>query len=86
MTNRIKLLINWYELEGNNLVGELEITDMSIDEILALFDAPFWNGAYQCWAIEPQHVPALQPHINHIIQPQRYAYFLEAIKINSQLA
>lgn len=86
MTNRIKLLINWYELAGNNLVGEYEITDMTIDEILALFDAPFWNGSYHCWAIEPQHVPVLQPHIDHIIQPQQYAYFLEAIKINSQLA
>lgn len=81
--NRIKLLLNWYELQGKNLIGEEELHDLSIDAMLKLFDDPFWNGQYQCWAVEPQHVSALQPHIKHVLQPQLHAYFVEAIRITT---
>lgn len=84
--NRIKLLLNWYELQGNNLIGEEELHGLSIEEVLKLFDEPFWNGQYQCWAIEPQHVAALQPHTSHALQPQLHAYFVEAIRIHTQTA
>jgi hypothetical protein len=80
--SRIKLVLNWYELTGKNLIAEEKLTGISIDEILALFDAPFWNGLYHCWAVDKQHIGILQPHVKHIIQPQLYAYFIEAININ----
>ena len=84
MTKRIKLLLNWYELEGKCQIGEEEIPGLSIDDILKLFKEPFWNGVFQCWAIEAQHIAVLQPRINHTMQPHLYAYFLEATSINSQ--
>ncbi len=80
MPNQIKIILNWYELEGKNLIGEEEIQDLSISDILRVFDAPFWNGLYQCWALEPQHVAAIQPHVGHILQLDRHAYFIETIK------
>lgn len=82
MTNQTKIILNWYELEGKSLIGEEEIQDLSISDILKIFEAPFWNGLYQCWAIEPQHVAAVQPYVSHIIQPEVYAYFIETIKNN----
>ena len=86
MTNHIKLTLNWYELDGKSQIGEAELVGLSIDDILKIFDEPFWNGSFQCWAIEPQHIAALQPKVSHTIQPQLYAYFLEATRINSQSA
>ena len=82
MKNRIKLLLIWYELQGENLIAEEELTAMNIDEVLTLFEVPFWNGLYHCWAVEKRHVKTLQPHLMHPIQPQLYAYFLEATKLN----
>ena len=70
--------------EKLRLIIEEALTGLNIDEVLTLFEAPFWNGLYQCWAVEKQHVKALQPHSRHLIQPQLYAYFLEAIKLNTQ--
>jgi hypothetical protein len=84
VANHIKILLNWYELEGKSQIGEEEMQGLSIEDILSLFDAPFWNGLYQCWAVETQHVAALQPHIGHIIEPHRYAYFIETINLAPQ--
>lgn len=79
--DHIKLLLNWYELQGKNLIGEEECHDLTIEAVLKLFDVPFWNDRYHCWAVEPQHVATLQPHFKHTLQPQLHAYFLEAFRI-----
>lgn len=81
---RIKLLLNWYELQGENLVDKEELHDLSIDDILKLFGVPFWNDQYHCWAVESQHVATLQPHVHHHMQPQLYEYFVEAIRVSYQ--
>ena len=80
MNTRIKLLLNWYELKGDKQIAEEELTGITITDVLTIFDAPFWNGLYHCWAIDKQQIKALQPHCRHVIQPQYHAYFLEAIK------
>ena len=84
VANHIKILLNWYELEGKSQIGEEETHDLTIEDILRLFEAPFWNGVYQCWAVETPHVAALQQHVEHIIEPQRYAYFIETINLTPQ--
>lgn len=80
----VALVLNWYELKGKNLIGEEPIRNMSADEMLKLFDAPFWNKIYHCWAVEKEHIATLQGHVDHIIDPGRYAYFVEIYKINNQ--
>ena len=82
MTSQIRLLLSWYELHGQQPVAEEELADMRIEAILALFAAPFWNGVYQCWAVEQQHVAALQPHVQHVIELHSYDYFVEAIRFD----
>ncbi len=33
---------------------------------------------YDCWAIREQHVKLLQQHVKHIIDIEKYDYFVEA--------
>ncbi|TNF39084.1 MAG: hypothetical protein EP315_00295 [Gammaproteobacteria bacterium] len=78
----VALVLNWYELKGKNLVGEEPIRNMSSEDILKLFDAPFWNKIYHCWAVENTHIPVLQPHVDHHIDAEQFAYFVEIYRIN----
>lgn len=79
---RANLMLNWYEREGKSLVGEEPLPGMSLDDALQLFDTPFWNGMYHCWAVESEHIKTLQPHAKHPINPAKYSYFVEAYKVN----
>ena len=76
----IDLVLNWYELKGNDLIGEEPIHGISVKNILELFDAPFWNGIYHCWSVETKHIASLNPLVSHVINPQEYAYFVEIYK------
>lgn len=76
----VTLVLNWYEKSGNSLIGEEVIQGMNLDEILNMFEAPFWNKNFQCWAIDDSHVANIQPHVKHILEPKKYCYFIEAYK------
>jgi len=77
----IALNLNWYDNDGNNLVDEEMITNMSVDEILALFDAPFWNQLYHCWEASNKELKAIRPNVKHTIDTDKYSYFVEIYKI-----
>lgn len=74
----VTLVLNWYEKTGNDLVGEETINDLTLDSILDLFEAPFWNKNFQCWAIDDSHIASIQPHVKHHLDTQKYSYFIEA--------
>lgn len=76
----VSLVLNWYEKVGNNLVGEEPIKNLTVDDILKLFDAPFWNKIYHCWALEQPGFATIQPNVQHQIDPDKYAYFVEIYK------
>jgi len=69
--------LNWYEKRGENLLGEEPLSGISEAELLKIFDAPFWNGIYQCWSLEPGQMPMIQPHVDHHLEPSKYLYFVE---------
>ena len=79
----VQIVLNWYELKGSSLIAEEPINDMSEEDVLNLFDAPFWNKLYHCWAIEPAHISELQKHVQHKINTKEYAYFVEIYKLNN---
>lgn len=81
----IDLVLNWYEINGNNLIGEEPIHGISVKNILELFEAPFWNGIYHCWSVENKHIAMLDSLVRHEIDPQEYAYFVEIYKKRSSL-
>ncbi|MCW8855705.1 MAG: colicin E3-like toxin immunity protein [Gammaproteobacteria bacterium] len=77
----IALKLNWYENEGNNLIGEEAIANMSVDQMLELFDAPFWNQLYHCWEAQSKELKVIQPNVDHHINTRKYSYFIEIYKI-----
>lgn len=78
----IVVALNWYEKEGKNLVGEEPVQNLSVTDTLALFDAPFWNKLYHCWALDNKQIERLQAYVRHRIDTDKYTYFLEMYKIN----
>ena len=79
----IKLVLNWYEIKGNNLIGEEIIKDINSDDILKLFKTPFWNRLYHCWVVKKNHIKILQKHVGHKINTAEYCYFVEIINISN---
>ena len=80
----VKLLLNWYEIEGNSLVGEETIQSMSACDLLKLFNSPFWNKLYHCWALEHEQIATLQEHVQHKIDTTKHSYFVEIYKLTEQ--
>lgn len=76
----IALKLNWYEIQGTNLIGEEPINDLTVEDILKIFDAPFWNKLYHCWSVNEAQIAALTPHVKHPIEPNKYSYFVEMYK------
>ena len=76
----VSLVLDWYEIKGKSLVGEEPIRDLTADDMLKLFDAPFWNEIYHCWAVENEHIKSLQGHVDHQIDPSQFSYFVEIYK------
>jgi len=81
----IAIVLNWYEKEGMNLIDEEPILNLTVDDVLNLFEAPFWNKLYHCWAVKKNHIPALQANVNHQIDFSRYSYFVEIYKLTRQV-
>jgi len=81
-TNHVKLILNWYEIKGKNLIGEEPIKNLSADDMLKLFNAPFWNKLDHCWSVEHAHIGLLQANTNHQIDTKKYSYFVEIYKID----
>ncbi|MDH5764474.1 MAG: cloacin immunity family protein [Gammaproteobacteria bacterium] len=81
----VAINLNWYDNEGNILTGEEPISNMTVDEVLHLFDAPFWNKLYHCWKASRKELKVIQPNIQHQIDTKKFSYFVEIYKIqNSQ--
>ena len=82
----IKILVSWYNHSDRQLAGEEPVENLSEKDVLKIFDAPFWNNAYLCNALENKaHYDAIQKNISHTIDPDKHSYFLEMFKIEEQL-
>jgi len=83
----LKVMLTWYRLDDRQLAGEEVIHTLTEQNVLDLFNAPFWNHAYLCNALEnKQHFKSIQKNISHILEPDKYSYFLEMFKIEEQLS
>lgn len=81
-STHVKLILNWYEIKGNHLIGEDNIHNMSSDDILNLFNTPFWNELYHCWSVDKSKVETLQKNVSHKIDVKKYSYFVEIYNIS----
>jgi hypothetical protein len=81
-SDNYEVQLNWYEKKGNNLIGEEPIKNLTVDDVLKIFDAPFWNKIYQCWAITPAQAQHIQAKAKHQLDTDKYSYFIELYKVN----
>ncbi len=73
-----ELILNWYKVNGKNLVGEEKLSELSIRKLLNILGNPLWNQMYHCWTVELKHMPELQPFVEHEFNPDKFVYFIEA--------
>ncbi len=73
-----ELVLNWYKLNGKNLVGEESLQQLSIRKLMKILGNPIWNQLYHCWTVELKHMPELQPYVEHKFDPEKFVYFIEA--------
>jgi hypothetical protein len=72
-----ELILNWYKLNGKNLLDEEVLSGLPVKTLLKVLGNPIWNEIYHCWAIETKHMPNLQSYIEHQFDPDKFSYFIE---------
>ncbi len=75
-----ELILNWYKINGKNLIGEESLSSLNIRKLLNVLGNPIWNQLYHCWTVELKHMPELQPFVHHQFNPEKFVYFIEAYK------
>lgn len=81
LKGQYELILNWYKINGKNLLGEEQLTKLPIAKLLKSLGNPIWNHIYHCWAIEPKHVPEIQLYSEHKIDLEKYVYFIEVYQV-----
>ncbi len=77
-----ELVLNWYKINGKNLLGEEVLKGLPIKTLLNLLGNPIWNHIYHCWAVESKHMSVLQAYTEHVFDPDKYTYFIEVYNNN----
>jgi len=72
-----EIILNWYKINGKNLVDEEILKDLQINTLLKVLGNPIWNDIYHCWSIELKHIPNLQAYAKHKFEPEKFHYFIE---------
>ena len=82
LKGQYELVLNWYKINGKNLLAEEVLIDLPIKTLLKVLGNPIWNQIYHCWAVELKHMAELQPYAKHQFDPDKYTYFIEAYNNN----
>ncbi len=75
---KYEIILNWYKVNGKNLLDEEILTGLQISTLLKILGNPIWNDIYHCWAVEAKHIPNLQAYVQHQFNPDKFTYFIEA--------
>jgi len=80
----IRRHVSWYAKEGNEFIADENIANMELNSLQKLFHIETDNPMYDCWEIEEQHVETLQKHVEHVINIEKYDYFVEATLVGEK--
>ncbi len=78
INGKYELILNWYRVNGKNLLDEEVLTKLDINTLLRILGNPIWNDIYHCWAIENKHISDLQNYTQHKFNTDSFIYFIEA--------
>lgn len=76
--DHFELILNWYKVNGKSLAGEESLSGLHIKNLMTILGNPIWNQIYHCWQIETKHIPEIQAYAEHILDPEKFVYFIEA--------
>ncbi len=78
----VRRYISWYEKTGDDFIDDEDLFGIKLDVLQKLFNVDKSNPMYDCWKIKGSHVAILQKHLKHIINIEKYDYFVEAESID----
>lgn len=70
-------VIRWYEKQGDRLVGEMKLGNVSLPELQALFNQSSDDPMHYCYPVLPSHISYLEQKLNRAIDLEQYDFFLE---------
>ena len=75
---KIDRVLRWFEKEGDDLVGEKVITNISLESLQKLFGIDSENPMYDCYLVESaEQINYLQNILNSELDTKSYDYFIE---------
>jgi hypothetical protein len=75
----IERFIRWFEKDpGDALVGESELSKVSLSSLQKEFGVQPDNPMYDCFSVEPKHLDFLDKYCDVDIDLSKFDYFIEA--------
>lgn len=72
-------MLRWFEKHPRGrLVGEAELTDLSLSVLQQAFGAQPDDPMYDCWVVEESHLELLKRHSSEGLDLETFDYFVEA--------
>jgi hypothetical protein len=80
----VNRVLRWFEKEGDNLVGEKIIDNVSLEHLQKLFEVDSENPMYDCYPVESaEQINYLQSLLNFELDTQSYDYLVECDLVES---
>ncbi len=74
----VNRVLRWFEKEGDDLVGEKIINNISLEYLQKLFGINSENPMYDCYPVESaEQINYLQNLLNFELDTKSYDYFIE---------
>lgn len=87
MKGSIRLIraLEWYQVVGQELIGEIALPELAISHLEQLFgvqeDDPLYFNMYR---VNENHVSLMKEHLQHEFNFQRFSYFISCTAISNK--
>jgi hypothetical protein len=79
----VNRVLRWFEKEGDDLVGEKVINNISLEYLQKLFGIDSENPMYDCYLLESaEQINYLQNLLNFELDTKSYDYFIECDRVS----
>lgn len=81
----VNRVLRWFEKEGDELIGEKKIDNISLESLQKLFGIDSENPMYDCYPVESaEQINYLQNLVNFDLDIESYDYFIECDFVQSE--
>ncbi len=78
----VNRVLRWFEKEGDNLIGEKTINNISLEQLQKTFEIDSENPMYDCYPVESaEQINYLQSLLNFNLDIKSYDYFIECDRV-----